>query len=344
MKKRTARIILIPLIIITFSLIFGFADDQADVYGATAAKPAKQVIQSLQPGNKKLTVQWTVNSASNSRYEVWIARDKNFTKDLVKRYFKNAKRDYYTKKSLVNGRTYYVKVRTYYWKNGKKVYGSWSSVKSVKVKNTAIFSDTSIRGVPELLTVKEKDDGDLLVLVNKYFTVSENYKPADMVTISSEYGTYYGMQMKKNAYSAYKKMIKAAQAEDLDFEICSAYRTYYTQQYLFNSYYYSRGAAVTFMLSAYPGRSEHHTGFAIDLVTGRNGWVLDESFAKTKEGKWIKAHCAEYGFIIRYPKNKTDITGYSYEPWHLRYVGKTAAKKITSQGITLEEYLGKVNG
>ena len=305
-------------------------------------KPEKQIIKSLQPGNKKLTVQWTADPDENARYEIWIASDPQFTEDLYKIERKSPK-DLVTKTKLVNGNTYYVKVRTFYEVNGKRYKGKWSKKKSVKVRKTAIYSNTTIRGVPELRTVKKKDDGDLLVLVNKYHTVSSNYSPTDMVSIPWTYVANSNQKIKKQVLKAYKKMSKAANKQGLDFKICSAYRSYSTQRYLFNSYINTKGYKTAFMLSAYPGRSEHHTGLALDLVTGSNGWELDTNFANTKEGKWVFEHCAEYGFIIRYPEGKGDITGYQFEPWHLRYVGKKVAKEIMEEGITLEEYLGKTH-
>lgn len=194
-------------------------------------------------------------------------------------------------------------------------------------------------GLPDKLDLLKKDKGDVLVLVNKLHAVSKNYKPTDMVAIKGSYTTNQGLEMKADAYKAFKKMRKAAKADGIRFKICSAYRTYSTQKWLYNNYLNTMGKKLRDIRSAYPGRSEHHTGYAIDLVTKSTGWTLTQDFAKTSEGKWINKHCAEYGFIIRYPKGKTDITGYDYEPWHLRYVGVDAAEEITEQGITLEEYL-----
>ena len=100
------------------------------------------------------------------------------------------------------------------------------------------------------------------------------------------------------------------------------------------------GAYYANITSAYPGRSEHQTGWAVDVTSASMGYDLLQSFIDYPEGLWINNHCSEYGFIIRYPKGKTYITGYDYEPWHLRYVGVEAAKEITASGLTLEEYLG----
>ena len=96
-----------------------------------------------------------------------------------------------------------------------------------------------------------------------------------------------------------------------------------------------------------PGTSEHHTGLAADIVCDvwfdRYAGYLDESYADYASAQWLAAHCAEYGFILRYPEDKTDITGVDYEPWHFRYVGVEAATEIMEQGICLEEYLGRIN-
>ena len=211
--------------------------------------------------------------------------------------------------------------------------------KKKKYNEEAPWESFDMYGLPDKLDLLKKDKGDVLVLVNKLHAVSKNYKPTDMVAIKGSYTTNQGLEMKADAYKAFKKMRKAAKADGIRFKICSAYRTYSTQKWLYNNYLNTMGKKLRNIRSAYPGRSEHHTGYAIDLVTKSTGWTLTQDFAKTSEGKWINKHCAEYGFIIRYPKGKTDITGYDYEPWHLRYVGVDAAEEITEQCITLEEYL-----
>lgn len=209
----------------------------------------------------------------------------------------------------------------------------------VKYDKEAPWESFDMYGLPDKLDLLKKDNGDVLVLVNKLHAVSKYYEPTDMVAINGSYTTNQGLEMKEDAYKAFKKMRKAARADGIYFKICSAYRTYETQKWLYKNYLNTMGRELRDIRSAAPGRSEHHTGYAIDLVTKSTGWTLTQDFAKTDEGKWIKKNCAKYGYIIRYPKGKTDITGYDYEPWHLRYVGVDVAKEITKQGITLEEYL-----
>ena len=199
----------------------------------------------------------------------------------------------------------------------------------------------NVTGLPDVIDTLEKDDGSKLVLVNKLHAVSENYEPIDMVPVDGSLSTNQGLYFKREAYEAYLKMLKDAEKDGIKFIICSTYRSYSTQKSIYNGYVSRNGADYANTVSAYPGRSEHHTGWAVDVTSSSMDYGLKQNFIEYPEGIWINNHCSEYGFIIRYPKNKTDITGYSYEPWHLRYVGVDVAKEITEKGITLEEYLGE---
>lgn len=199
-----------------------------------------------------------------------------------------------------------------------------------------------IMGIPEIISTRTYDDGDTLLLVNKYYTVSRDYYPSGMVSVDGSLSTNQGLYLKKDAYEAYLKMLKDAQSQGLDFLICSAYRSYELQKSLYNNSINQNGEKFTNTRSAYPGRSEHHTGLAIDITSKSMGYGLSQDFINYPEGLWLNNNCSKYGFIIRYPKGKTHITGYDYEPWHLRYVGTKAAYEITEKGITLEEYLNKV--
>ena len=116
--------------------------------------------------------------------------------------------------------------------------------------------------------------------------------------------------------------------------LLSGYRSYDYQKSLYENYVARDGEEAANRYSAKPGTSEHQTGLAFDV--GEMSWTYGETAA----GQWLVNHCAEYGFILRYLPGKEDITGYMYEPWHIRYVGVEHAAAIMSQGITLEEYLG----
>ena len=129
--------------------------------------------------------------------------------------------------------------------------------------------------------------------------------------------------------------------------VASAYRSYEQQREVFNStmqdwivqgYNPLDAYDATKKSVAVPGTSEHATGLAVDIIASAYE-ALDEAQGDTPEQKWLMEHCAEYGFILRYPSDKAEVTGIIYEPWHYRYVGKEAAQEITEKGLTLEEYL-----
>ncbi len=140
----------------------------------------------------------------------------------------------------------------------------------------------------------------------------------------------YGEGLDMAAYSAYVDMKKAS---GYDMEIVSGFRSYEKQQEVFDYWCEVDGEERARTYSALPGYSEHQTGLAMDISS------LEQSYADTDEGKWLAANCWKYGFIIRYPKDKTDITGYIWEPWHVRYLGKSTAKLVHDSGLTLEEFL-----
>ena len=182
---------------------------------------------------------------------------------------------------------------------------------------------------------------------NMTFTTSKGFKGEvidgvtyiDGVLIANK--TYslpsdYGNGLTSATQSAFGKMNADAKSLGLSLWIASGYRSYWTQNTLYNNYVASDGKEEADTYSARPGYSEHQTGLAFDLNS------VEDSFANTDEGKWVKDNCYRYGLIIRYPKGKESITGYIYEPWHLRYVGVEFATKLYNNGdwITLEEYFG----
>lgn len=146
-----------------------------------------------------------------------------------------------------------------------------------------------------------------------------------------------------------RQMLTDAENAGLDLYVVSSYRAYDTQRQVFNETMESWIAQGYSPLDAYdetkksvavPGTSEHATGLALD-ITSSQYIELDDYQAETQEAQWLAENCWKYGFILRYPPEKANITGIIYEPWHYRYVGKEAAKEITEQGVTLEEYLGE---
>lgn len=141
-------------------------------------------------------------------------------------------------------------------------------------------------------------------------------------------------QLTAETYNAFLAMQADALKEGLDLYISSGYRSYSTQRSLYERYVRQDGMALADRYSARPGHSEHQTGLAFDLNT------ITESFGNSPEGRWVAKNCYKYGFILRYPKEKEAVTGYMYEPWHLRYLGTDLAARVYQSGLCLEEYLG----
>ncbi len=185
----------------------------------------------------------------------------------------------------------------------------------------------------------------ITVLVNKQNSLPSSYEPTDLVYPDIHFifaEKNEKRKMRKAAASAIEKLFAGAEKDGIQLSGVSAYRSYATQKALFQRYVLKDGEEKAKMYSAVPGTSEHETGLAID-VTGRDGkCAAEDCFAGTKEAKWLETHVAEYGFIIRYPKGKITITGYQYEPWHIRYVGVDVSKEIVAKSLTMEEYYNAV--
>ena len=151
-----------------------------------------------------------------------------------------------------------------------------------------------------------------------------------------------GQQFDVRIIDAMEEMVDDARDEGLSVVLSSGYRSYATQTYLFNRKAAEYGEAVAQTIVARPGTSEHQTGLCCD-ITDRYYELKDASLENTEMYKWMSEHCDEYGFIVRFPKGKEDITGIIYEPWHFRYVGKEAASYIMEHDLTLEEFLELYN-
>ena len=157
-----------------------------------------------------------------------------------------------------------------------------------------------------------------ILLVNKQYHLPSNYNPG----VNSE------------AYNHLQELQNEASNNGYSLPLLSGFRSYETQKYLFNDYAKRNGYERANTFSALPGQSEHQTGLAFDVGE------ISDYFGETEAGKWLSENAHRYGFIIRYLKGKESITGYKYEPWHIRYVGVDAATEIKNLGVTLEEYLG----
>ncbi len=173
-----------------------------------------------------------------------------------------------------------------------------------------------------------------LILVNKDYALDKNYVPNNLVKINNNFSTKEIFICKKVKYY-FEKMCNDALNNNLRIIAMSGYRDYEYQKNLYNEYLKFDKEEIVDTYSAKPGHSEHQTGLAIDVCTDKKDY---NEFINTSEYIWLKDNCHKYGFIIRYNKNKENITGYKFEPWHIRYVGNSA-KYIYDNNITLEEYL-----
>lgn len=165
---------------------------------------------------------------------------------------------------------------------------------------------------PEITYISE------IMIVNKTYPLPSTYNPG----------------VDPTAQAALNEMFAAAAQDGISLWVASGFRSYNTQKWLYNSYVRQDGQALADTYSARPGHSEHQTGLAFDLN------LVDDSFAYTPAGQWLAANSWKYGYIIRYPEGKEAQTGYKYEPWHVRYIGKDLAQAVFESGLSLEEYLG----
>lgn len=240
-------------------------------------------------------------------------------------------------------------------------FGTKAVIKSVKSKQSSLEAKVSAKA--EKTDIKKQTDPAFddtkqlvtiggveldanfknLLLVNGSHPLSEDYDyTKDLMTIPGEYHNGQLDQINKDIWPYLKAMIDDARKEGVNLSVWSPYRSYSIQQMLFNRQKQkqieagvpeSEADAKAATIVARPGTSEHHTGLAADIN------MADDAFENTPMYAWLTEHCQDYGFIMRYPKDKIDVTGVIYESWHYRFVGINVAKDIKNKGITLEEYL-----
>lgn len=176
-----------------------------------------------------------------------------------------------------------------------------------------------------------------LCLVTREHGVGETYVPPDLVTLPAE-SSIGVQQMRQEAAGALLQLLDAARAEGLRLVAVSGYRSYQDQAATLQREIRNFGEAQARRQVAAPGHSEHQLGLAVDVTTARNP-DLAEAFGNEPEGRWLAANAARFGFVISYPAGKEAITGYIYEPWHIRYVGTAIAQQVIASGLTLTEFL-----
>ena len=173
---------------------------------------------------------------------------------------------------------------------------------------------------------------DNLMIVNKFYYLKNDFEPEDLVTLDDIYNIGTNNKLRKVAAEAFMKMADAAKLDNISLKNASGYRNYEYQETLYNDYVKRDGKEAADTYSARAGYSEHQTGLATDINQ------INDAFENTDAFKWLSENAYKYGFILRYPKDKENLTGYKYEPWHYRYVGTTVAKQIYEEDLTFEEY------
>lgn len=202
--------------------------------------------------------------------------------------------------------------------------------------------ESSVTPEPSEQNTIVENPGAIDVLVNRENNLPDTYVPEDLVKIT-ELPTVLSNpeinQLRAAAYEALKELFTAAKNEGgYDLYARSGYRSYSTQVSLYSSYVANHGQEAADTFSAKPGQSEHQTGLSMDITCEAMNYLLDDTFGETEEGKWVAENAHRFGFIIRYPKGKEKITGYMYEPWHIRFLGTDMATSVYESGLTLEEY------
>ena len=206
---------------------------------------------------------------------------------------------------------------------------------STIIRNINIHLDNKFYGV-EFNTDTSKDTS---MLVNTYYLLGSDYEPNDLVTISQTYswGDKGSQKTRKITYDAFLEMWNSAKEEQGYYlMVSSSYRSYNEQEIVYNKYKNTRGQKYADSIAARPGSSEHQTGLTLDIFSKLNS--NKNTFKDTETAKWLKDNCYRFGFILRYPEELVKVTGYNYESWHFRYVGKEIAKYIHENNISFEEY------
>lgn len=211
------------------------------------------------------------------------------------------------------------------------------------VSGNSTANDSAASKKPVLPAKIDTNPESITVLVNKSYPLGEDYVPKDLTVPDipfHEPGFEEKKQLRKVAADAIEDMFEAAGKEGLGLCGVSGYRSYDRQNEIYTNNLRTKGITYTEQYSAKPGYSEHQTGLAMDISTASIHYSLDERFFDTPEGEWVSKNAHLYGFIIRYPKDKSSITEYAYEPWHIRYVGVELATLLYENNLTLDEYYG----
>lgn len=223
----------------------------------------------------------------------------------------------------------------------KKTPGAASAKQSVSSSSSSSSGTATAAGFDKT-QYSLTDPTSMWVVVNKQRPLNpKTYVPPDLVVPSLPLRVPGNetMEMRKETATALESLFAAAKSGGAPMIVSSGYRSYSFQVSLYNGYVQSQGQATADTQSARPGYSEHQTGLAVDVEPADGSCNVDQCFANTAAGKWLAANAYKFGFIIRYPQGLQSVTGYEYEPWHVRYVGTSLAAEMHKDGIqTLEQF------
>lgn len=226
---------------------------------------------------------------------------------------------------------------TYFHEDKLDRYLTYNKDKDLNYENliTYVNANLDYKYYTNVINIDEPED--IAVIVNKYYKLDNNFVPSDLEAIDSKYNRGANNKMRHEAKIAFEKMCEAALKDKITIYSGSAYRSYNYQLGLYNRYVASNGFDDAETFSARAGYSEHQTGLSTDVMNSK----LDFISADDKEYDWLINNSYKYGFILRYPKGKENITGYMYEEWHYRYLGVDIATKLHNEDITYEEYVAR---
>jgi len=229
------------------------------------------------------------------------------------------------------------KIPYYKEKNKKRYLAYQEEKKDLPIEDIVMHVNIGIDKPYYTNTKKATNLNETTLLVNKYYYLTEDYVPENLEEISLSYARS-GMQLVHEAKEAFETLSEEAKKEGMNIIAMSSYRSYEYQVDLYNRYVETDGKEAADTYSARAGYSEHQTGLAVDVY---NKELPYTSFEQTEEFTWMEENAYKYGFILRFPKDKVNITGYQYESWHYRYVGQEVAEYIHKNNLTLEEYYVK---
>lgn len=229
------------------------------------------------------------------------------------------------------------KIPYYKEKNKKRYLAYQEEKKDLPIEDVVMHVNIGIDKPYYTNTKKATNLNKTTLLVNKYYYLTEDYVPENLEEISLSYARS-GMQLVHEAKEAFETLSEEAKKEGMNIIAMSSYRSYEYQVDLYNRYVETDGKEAADTYSARAGYSEHQTGLAVDVY---NKELPYTSFEQTEEFTWMEENAYKYGFILRFPKDKVNITGYQYESWHYRYVGEEVAEYIHKNNLTLEEYYVK---